>query len=202
MAWPKHIYWSIARCRTRRSVWWDLWSDCHSLHLDTQSDVYAMLGHIHELGGRCRGWFMIILPTARSAKLLVHSYDRLCSPKGPIEFLIRPRKCMRSLEARLVAHWALQERCFKGQVDAENQPSGWTGLKSWWSCRTKLTMPRILLTGQGELSSWGNLRSQSDGAVRLCLRINHLIPAYEIHTKVGEKAGAKVNGRMVPLTTA
>ena len=42
-----------------------------------------------------------------------------------------------------------------------------------------------------------------DGAVRSLPKDSGPIDfAYEIHTKVGEKAtGAKVNGRMVPLTT-
>ncbi|MBZ8100240.1 bifunctional (p)ppGpp synthetase/guanosine-3',5'-bis(diphosphate) 3'-pyrophosphohydrolase [Streptococcus pneumoniae] len=121
---PKHIYSIFRKMQDKRKRFEEIY-DLIAIRciLDTQSDVYAMLGYVHEFWKPMPGRFKDYIAN-RKANGYQSIHTTVYGPKGPIEFQIRTKD--------------------SGPIDF----------------------------------------------------------AYEIHTKVGEKAtGAKVNGRMVPLTT-
>ena len=106
---PKHIYSIYRKMQDKKKRFDEIpWLDCHPLYPDTPSDVYAMLGYIHELWSQCQVDLRTILPTGRpmatspSIRLSTALKDRLNSRS-------EPRRCTRSLEYGVAAHWAYKK---------------------------------------------------------------------------------------------
>ncbi|MGT2847318.1 RelA/SpoT family protein [Streptococcus massiliensis] len=200
---PKHIY-SIYRKMQDKKKRFDEIYDLIAIRciLDTPSDVYAMLGYIHELWRPMPGRFKdyIANPKANGYQSI---HTTIYGPKGPIEFQIRTKEMHEVAEFGVAAHWAYKKG-IKGKVDSRESAIG----MSWISEMAELQAQSdgaqdFVDTVKENFLSEEIYVFTPDGSVRALPKDSGPIDfAYEIHTKVGERAvGAKVNGRMVPLTT-
>lgn len=196
---PKHIY-SIYRKMHDKKKRFDQLYDLIAIRciMDTPSDVYAMLGYIHELWRPMPGRFKdyIANPKANGYQSI---HTTVYGPKGPIEFQIRTKEMHQVAEYGVAAHWAYKRG---GNATASQKELRW------------ITNLLELQADSGDAQSFVDSVKDDifteriyvftpDGSVRELPKDSVPIDfAYEIHTKVGERAtGAKVNGRMVPLTT-
>ncbi|MGT2926534.1 RelA/SpoT family protein [Streptococcus cuniculipharyngis] len=200
---PKHIY-SIYRKMRDKKKRFDQIYDLIAIRciMETASDVYAMVGYIHELWRPMPGRFKdyIAVPKANGYQSI---HTTVYGPKGPIEIQIRTKEMHQVAEYGVAAHWAYKKGV-TGKVNQAEQAAGMNWIKE-------------LVELQDDSS--GNAREFVDsvkedifteriyvftpsGAVQELPKDSGPIDfAYAIHTQVGEKAtGAKVNGRMVPLT--
>ncbi|SUN80895.1 GTP diphosphokinase [Streptococcus milleri] len=200
---PKHIY-SIYRKMQDKKKRFDEIYDLIAIRciLDTQSDVYAMLGYIHELWRPMPGRFKDYIAN-RKANGYQSIHTTVYGPKGPIEFQIRTKEMHEVAEYGVAAHWAYKKG-IKGQVDSKESAIGMNWIKEMMELQDQSNDAQDFVDSVKE-----NYLAEEiyvftpDGAVRSLPKDSGPIDfAYEIHTKVGEKAvGTKVNGRMVPLTT-
>ena len=196
---PKHIY-SIYRKMHDKKKRFDQLYDLIAIRciMDTPSDVYAMLGYIHELWRPMPGRFKdyIANPKANGYQSI---HTTVYGPKGPIEFQIRTKEMHQVAEYGVAAHWAYKRG---GNATAKQSELRWINnlielqadsgdAKSFVdSVKDDIFTERIYV-----FTPDGSVRELPKDSVPIDF-------AYEIHTKVGERAtGAKVNGRMVPLTT-
>ena len=170
--------------------------------LETPSDVYAMLGYIHELWKPMPGRFKDYIAN-RKANGYQSIHTTVYGPKGPIEFQIRTKEMHEVAEYGVAAHWAYKKG-IKGKVDSKESAIGMNWIQELMELQAESGDAKEFVDSVKE-----NYLAEEiyvftpDGSVRALPKDSGPIDfAYEIHTKVGERAtGAKVNGRMVPLTT-
>ena len=200
---PKHIY-SIYRKMQDKKKRFDEIYDLIAIRciLETASDVYAMLGYIHELWKPMPGRFKDYIAN-RKANGYQSIHTTVYGPKGPIEFQIRTKEMHEVAEYGVAAHWAYKKG-IKGKVDSKESAIGMNWIQELMELQAESGDAKEFVDSVKE-----NYLAEEiyvftpDGSVRALPKDSGPIDfAYEIHTKVGERAtGAKVNGRMVPLTT-
>ena len=200
---PKHIY-SIYRKMQDKKKRFDEIYDLIAIRciLETPSDVYAMLGYIHELWKPMPGRFKDYIAN-RKANGYQSIHTTVYGPKGPIEFQIRTKEMHEVAEYGVAAHWAYKKG-IKGKVDSKESAIGMNWIQELLELQAESGDAKEFVDSVKE-----NYLAEEiyvftpDGSVRALPKDSGPIDfAYEIHTKVGERAtGAKVNGRMVPLTT-
>lgn len=196
---PKHIY-SIYRKMHDKKKRFDELYDLTAIRciMETPSDVYAMLGYIHELWRPMPGRFKdyIANPKANGYQSI---HTTVYGPKGPIEFQIRTKDMHQVAEYGVAAHWA-----YKRGGNAVAKPSELKWLNNLIELQADAGDAQAFVDSVKEdIFTERIYVFTPDGSVRELPKDSVPIDfAYEIHTKVGERAtGAKVNGRMVPLTT-
>ena len=200
---PKHIY-SIYRKMQDKKKRFDEIYDLIAIRciLETPSDVYAMLGYIHELWKPMPGRFKDYIAN-RKANGYQSIHTTVYGPNGPIEFQIRTKEMHEVAEYGVAAHWAYKKG-IKGKVDSKESAIGMNWIQELMELQAESGDAKEFVDSVKE-----NYLAEEiyvftpDGSVRALPKDSGPIDfAYEIHTKVGERAtGAKVNGRMVPLTT-
>ena len=200
---PKHIY-SIYRKMQDKKKRFDEIYDLIAIRciLETPSDVYAMLGYIHELWKPMPGRFKDYIAN-RKANGYQSIHTTVYGPKGPIEFQIRTKEMHEVAEYGVAAHWAYKKG-IKGKVDSKESAIGMNWIQELMELQAESGDAKEFVDSVKE-----NYLAEEiyvftpDGSVRALPKDSGPIDfAYEIHTKVGERStGAKVNGRMVPLTT-
>ena len=200
---PKHIY-SIYRKMQDKKKRFDEIYDLIAIRciLETPSDVYAMLGYIHELWKPMPGRFKDYIAN-RKANGYQSIHTTVYGPKGPIEFQIRTKEMHEVAEYGVAAHWAYKKG-IKGKVDSKESAIGMNWIQELMELQAESGDAKEFVDSVKE-----NYLAEEiyvftpDGSVRALPKDSGPIDfAYEIHTKVGERAtGAKVNGHMVPLTT-
>lgn len=196
---PKHIY-SIYRKMHDKKKRFDQLYDLIAIRciMDTPSDVYAMLGYIHELWRPMPGRFKdyIANPKANGYQSI---HTTVFGPKGPIEFQIRTKEMHQVAEYGVAAHWAYKRG---GNATASQKELKW--INNLIELQVDSGDAQTFVDSvKDDIFTERIYVFTPDGSVRELPKDSVPIDfAYEIHTKVGEKAtGAKVNGRMVPLTT-
>jgi len=196
---PKHIYsiWNKMHDKKKR---FDQLYDLIAIRciMDTPSDVYAMLGYIHELWRPMPGRFKdyIANPKANGYQSI---HTTVYGPKGPIEFQIRTKEMHQVAEYGVAAHWAYKRG---GNATASQKELKW--INNLIELQVDSGDAKTFVDSvKDDIFTERIYVFTPDGSVRELPKDSVPIDfAYEIHTKVGEKAtGAKVNGRMVPLTT-
>jgi GTP pyrophosphokinase len=170
-------------------------------------DCYAVLGLIHAAWKPIPGRFKdyISIPKANMYQSL---HSTVIGPDGErIEIQIRTEEMNRVAEYGVAAHWQYKEvgkgakrNKTTGQRDAER----FTWLRQILDWQRELNDPREFMASlrfdlfQDEVYVFtpnGDIKEMPDGATPVDF-------AYMIHTEVGDHcAGAKVNGRLVPLHT-
>jgi GTP pyrophosphokinase len=194
---PKHIY-SIWKKMQRKAVDFSDLYDIRAVRVlvDSVSDCYATLGVVHARWPHLPGEFddYIARPKPNGYRSL---HTAVLGPAGKtLEVQIRTHEMHRANELGVAAHWRYKEG---GGGDAEFEAKiAWmrklleprddeSALAS--DLQTELLEDRVyLLTPKGEVFDLAR------GATVLDF-------AYMVHTEVGHRCrGAKVNGRIVPLT--
>jgi GTP pyrophosphokinase len=195
---PKHIY-SIWKKMQRKSLDFSDLYDIRAVRVlvDNVTDCYAALGVVHARWPHLPGEFddYIARPKANGYRSL---HTAVLGPAGrTLEVQIRTHEMHRANELGVAAHWRYKEG---GSGDAEFEakiawmrkllePRGEDDNALAADLHTELLEDRVyLLTPKGEVFDLAR------GATVLDF-------AYMVHTEVGHRCrGAKVNGRIVPLT--
>jgi GTP pyrophosphokinase len=201
---PKHIY-SIHRKMERKQLSFEQVFDLRAVRIvvDTVNDCYLALGLIHSTYAYIRGEFDDYIATPKD-NFYRSIHTAVLGPEGKaVEVQIRTREMHDQAELGLAAHWRYKEsRAHDVSYDrkiewvrkllgaAEQQ--GVEGQKDFLDqVRSELFEDRVYaLTPKGEVVDLPH------GATPLDF-------AYHVHTDLGHRCrGARVNGRIVPLTRA
>ena len=195
---PKHIY-SIWKKMQRKSLDFSDLYDIRAVRVlvDSVADCYAALGVVHTLWPHLPGEFddYIARPKGNDYRSL---HTAVIGPRGKtLEVQIRTFEMHRINELGVAAHWRYKEG---GSGDSEFEakiawmrrllePRGESDSELAAGLQTELLEDRVyVLTPRGEV-------------VDLPRGATVLDFAYHVHTEVGHRCrGAKVNGRIVPLT--
>ncbi len=199
---PKHIY-SIWRKMERKNL------DYHQLHdvrgirilVDSVHDCYTALGVVHSLWQYIAGEFDDYIATPKeNGYQSIHT--AVIGPEGKtVEVQIRTHEMHKRNELGVAAHWRYKEG---GKEDAAfDRKIAWLRQLLEWKdevadasdfvdqFKSEVFQDRIYV-----FTPRGNVVDLPAGATPLDF-------AYRIHTEVGHRCrGAKVNGRIVPLTYA
>ncbi|WP_285906481.1 RelA/SpoT family protein [Pseudodesulfovibrio pelocollis] len=176
--------------------------------LKSIKDCYAVLGLIHSIWRPVPGRFKdyISIPKANMYQSL---HSTVIGPDGErIEVQIRTEEMNRIAEYGVAAHWQYKE-VGKGSKRARSADTRdaerYTWLRQIMDWQRELSDPREFMASlrlemfQEEVYVFtpnGDIKELPEGATPVDF-------AYAIHSEVGDKcAGAKVNGRIVPLHTA
>ncbi|HWG11592.1 MAG TPA: bifunctional (p)ppGpp synthetase/guanosine-3',5'-bis(diphosphate) 3'-pyrophosphohydrolase [Rhodanobacteraceae bacterium] len=197
---PKHIH-SIWKKMQRKGVGFGELYDIRALRVlvDGIGDCYAALGVTHTLWPNVPGEFddYIARPKGNDYRSL---HTAVIGPEGrTLEVQIRTREMHRAAELGVAAHWRYKEggggdAAYQARVawmrrllEAREEDGGDGALLA--GLRGELAEDRVyLLTPKGEVFDL------AAGATVLDF-------AYHVHSMVGHRCrGAKVNGRIVPLT--
>lgn len=196
---PKHFYGIYRKMQSGRSF--EEIYDLTALRVivDTVGDCYAVLGIVHNLWHPIPGRIKDYIGTPKP-NMYQSLHTTVVGERGqPLEFQIRTVAMHQVAEYGIAAHWAYKEggRLEKGLVD-------------------KLTWLRSILEWQQELPGADEfvdglkmdlftdevfVFTPKGDVIDLPVGSVPLDFAYRVHTDVGHRCvGAKVNGRMVPLT--
>lgn len=196
---PKHLY-SIYRKMISRQVEFEQVYDVIAFRVlaDTVGQCYEVLGHVHSLWHPIPGRFKdyIAMPKANQYQSL---HTSVVGPLGErIEVQIRTHEMHRIAEEGIAAHWEYKEHTKQG-AKAKQQFAWLRQLLEW---QQDLEDPSEFLdTVKYDLftdevfvfTPRGEVVALTRGATPVDF-------AFAIHSQVGTQcAGAKVNGRMVPL---
>ena len=173
--------------------------------LKSIKDCYAVLGLIHAVWRPVPGRFKdyISIPKANMYQSL---HSTVIGPDGErIEFQIRTEEMNQIAEYGVAAHWQYKEvgkGSKKGRTSGTRDAERYTWLRQIMDWQRELSDPREFMSSlrlemfQEEVYVFtpnGDIKELPEGATPVDF-------AYAIHSEVGDKcAGAKVNGRIVPL---
>ncbi len=193
----KHFY-SIYEKMTRRGKEFNEIYDLTAMRVlvDSVRDCYGAVGIIHSLWKPMPGRFKdyIAVPKPNMYQSL---HTTVVGPEGqPLEIQIRTHDMHRTAEFGVAAHWLYKG----GRHDSAGDYTWLDGMMDWQQDTTDpsefLESLRRDLYGDEVFvfTPKGELRNLPAGATPIDF-------AYDVHTDVGHRCvGAKVNGRIVPLT--
>lgn len=175
--------------------------------LESIKDCYAVLGLVHSIWKPVPGRFKDYISTPKQ-NMYQSLHTTVVGPDGErIEIQIRTEEMHRVAEYGVAAHWQYKE-ANKGQRKrgpSERDAERFTWLHQIMDWQRELSDPREFMASlrfdlfQDEVYVFtpaGDIKELPDGATAVDF-------AYAIHTQVGDHcSGAKVNGRIVPLSTA
>jgi len=201
---PKHIY-SIWRKMQRKGLSFEQLYDIRAVRILVASvaDCYAALGIVHSLWPYIPGEFDDYIATPKD-NLYRSLHTAVIGPgKLPVEIQIRTREMHEHAELGVASHWRYKEggrsnpaydqkivwlRQILEPTDRDGEESEGDFLER---VRSEIFEDRVYA-----LSPRGEVIELPRGATPLDF-------AYHVHTDLGHRCkGAKVNGRMVPLTQA
>ena len=195
---PKH-FWSIYQKMVIRGREFAEIYDLVGIRVTTETlrDCYGALGIIHSqwkpIPGRVKDY--IAMPKFNMYQSL---HTAVVGPSGkPLEIQIRTEQMHRTAEYGIAAHWK-----YKDGAQRDDAELAW--LRQMLDWQKELSDPREFMESlridlyQDEVFVFtpkGDVRAFPIGATPIDF-------AYAIHTDVGHRCvGARVNGRLVPLTT-
>jgi GTP diphosphokinase / guanosine-3',5'-bis(diphosphate) 3'-diphosphatase len=196
---PKHLY-SIYKKMVSRRIEFEQVYDVIAFRVivDNIGNCYEVLGHVHSLWRPIPGRFKdyIAMPKPNQYQSL---HTSVIGPHAErIEIQIRTRDMHRVAEEGIAAHWEYKERA--KMEERANKQFAWLRQLLEWQQDLKDptefldTVKYDLFTDEVFVfTPKGEVISMKRGATPVDF-------AYSVHTEVGNHcAGAKVNGRMVPL---
>lgn len=161
-------------------------------------ECYAVLGQVHSIWSPVPGRFKdyIALPKSNGYRSL---HTTVIGDYGErMEVQIRTREMDRDAEFGIAAHWKYKE----GRVTAERDDSKFAWLRQLVEWQQQISDPHEFLDTV-KLDLFPNdvfVFTPTGEVINLPSRATPVDFAYAIHTEVGEHcAGARVNGRLVPL---
>ncbi|MEO6185262.1 MAG: HD domain-containing protein, partial [Steroidobacteraceae bacterium] len=197
---PKHIY-SIYRKMQRKQLAFEQMFDVRAVRIIVGSvaECYAALGLVHNLWPFLPSEFDDYIATPKDNNYQsIHT--AVSGPDGrPLEVQIRTREMQDQAELGIAAHWRYKEGGGDRRYDE------------------KIQQVRELLQGDGQSTTGDELAQLSSGlfddrvyamtpkgeVVDLPTGGTPLDFAFHVHSDLGERCrGAKVNGRIAPLTHA
>jgi GTP pyrophosphokinase len=196
---PKHFY-SIYRKMHEQGKTFDEIYDLTAVRLLTDSlkDCYGALGVVHSLWKPIPGRFKDFIAVPKS-NMYQSLHTTVVGPKGePVEIQIRTHEMHRTAEEGIAAHWAYKEG--KATLDETEQQFLWLRQLLDWGQDLKDSR-EFLDTVRFDLFPEEVYVFTPKGDVKALPRGSTPIDfAFSIHTYVGlHCAGARVNGRIVPL---
>ena len=200
---PKHLY-SIYQKMTKKDKDFSEIYDLTAVRLivPTVKDCYSALGAVHTIWHPMPGRFKdyIAMPKYNMYQSL---HTTVIGPAGrPLEVQIRTEEMHQQSEFGVAAHWLYKEGARKGKGSAAfDEQLAWLRQMVDWSDETQdsrefLKDLKVDLDEQEVyvFTPKGEAKSLRKGSTPIDF-------AYAIHTEVGNHCvGAKVNGRIVPLT--
>ncbi|MCL4296592.1 MAG: GTP diphosphokinase [Anaerolineae bacterium] len=197
---PKHIY-SIWRKMKRKGVNFDQIYDVQAVRVlvNEIADCYATLGIVHTLWRPIPGEFDDYIATPKD-NLYRSLHTAVIGPEGKtIEIQIRTDEMHQDAELGVAAHWRYKEGA-RSDINFDRKVAWLRQLMEWKDdvadasefidqVKAEVFQDRVhVLTPQGD-------------AIDLPAGATPIDFAYHIHTEIGHRCrGAKVNGRIVPLT--
>jgi len=196
---PKHFY-SIWKKMHDQGREFDEIYDLTAVRVITSSvrDCYGALGVIHSLWKPVPGRFkdFIAMPKVNMYQSL---HTTVIGPKGdPVEIQIRTREMHRVAEEGIAAHWLYKEK--KSDKDKFDQSLVW--LRQLMEWQQEMKDPREFMESVRVdlfpdevyvFTPKGDVKALPEGSTPIDF-------AFAVHTQVGQHcAGAKVNGKLVPL---
>jgi RelA/SpoT family (p)ppGpp synthetase len=197
---PKHIY-SIYRKMRRKDVEFDQIYDVRGIRLvvDTVQDCYAALGVVHSLWTPIPGQFDDFVATPKD-NMYQSLHTAVVGPEGrTIEAQIRTREMHRRAELGIAAHWrykegAKRDLAFEGKV-------AWLRSLMDWRSDVEDAQEFVDTLKSDVLEDRVYVFTPKGQVLDLPAGSTSIDFAYYIHTEVGHRCrGARVNGRLVPLT--
>jgi len=204
---PKHLY-SIWKKMQGKGLSLEKVFDLRALRVivPTVDDCYAVLARLHELYRPVDGEFddYIARPKPNGYQSL-HTVVRGADGQT-MEVQIRTRAMHEHAEHGVAAHWAYKEAGAKGYA-------GTSQASDERVAEARKAVLRQLLAWERDLADQAPATSDEDArifvftpqaaVVELCAGATPIDFAYALHTELGHRIrGAKVDGQMVPLTTA
>jgi GTP diphosphokinase / guanosine-3',5'-bis(diphosphate) 3'-diphosphatase len=202
---PKHLY-SIYQKMSRQKKEFDEIYDLTALRIIVQSnaDCYRVLAEVHDAFRPIPGRFKDYIGLPKPNRYQSLHTTVLGIANTPLEIQIRTTDMHRVAEYGIAAHWKYKEAVVKDEVAPVKKDDKFIWLRQlleWQSdfkdaqefsdnLKDQLTDPDVyVFTPNGEV-------------VALRERATTIDFAYRIHTEVGNHCvGAKINGRIVPLST-
>ena len=197
----KHFY-SIYDKMTRSGKEFNELYDLTAMRVivDSVKECYGAVGIIHSLWKPMPGRFKdyVAMPKLNMYQSL---HTTVIGPQGkPLEIQIRTREMHRTAEFGVAAHWLYKDRDHDAGVD-DAERLAWLRRVMDWQSETPdpgefLDTLRSDLYGDEVyvFTPKGEVRNLASGSTPIDF-------AYDVHTDVGHRCvGAKVNGRIVPLT--
>jgi GTP pyrophosphokinase len=197
---PKHIY-SIYRKMRRKDLDFDQIYDVRGLRVivDTLQDCYAVLGIVHSLWKPIPGQFDDFIATPKD-NMYQSLHSAVLGPEGrTVEAQIRTREMHRRAELGIAAHWRYKERSRRDQA-FEGKVAWLRSLMDW---RTDVDDAREFVDSlkSDVLEDRVYVFTPKGQVLDLPAGSTPIDFAFYIHTEVGLRCrGARVNGRLVPLT--
>jgi GTP pyrophosphokinase len=201
---PKHIY-SIHRKMERKQLSFEQVFDLRAVRIvvSTVAECYTALGLVHGAFTYIRGEFDDYIATPKD-NFYRSIHTAVLGPEGkPVEVQIRTREMHESAELGLAAHWKYKEGRHK---DARGHDVSYDRKIEW--------VRKLLEPKSGDRDFLDQVRSElfedrvyaltpKGEVVDLPHGATPLDFAYHVHTDLGHRCrGARVNGRIVPLTRA
>jgi GTP pyrophosphokinase len=198
----KHIY-SIYRKMRRKGVDFDQIYDVRGLRVivDSVQDCYAVLGAVHSLWKPIPGQFDDFIATPKD-NMYQSLHTAVVGPEGrTVEAQIRTREMHRRAELGIAAHWRYKEGA-RRDLAYESKVAWLRSLMDWRSdvedarefvdsLKSDVLEDRVYV-----FTPKGKVLDMPAGSTPIDF-------AYYIHTEVGHRCrGARVNGRLVPLSYA
>ena len=168
--------------------------------VDSVKDCYAVLGAIHTkwtpIPGRFKDY--IAMPKSNRYQSL---HTTLLSKNGtPFEIQIRTWEMHRVAEYGIAAHWKYKEG-ITGDSGNEEVKLAWIRQTLEWQKEVRNSKEFMDILKVDLFSNQVFVFTPKGDVIELPSGSTPLDFAYKIHSRVGEKCvGAKVNGKMVPIT--
>lgn len=198
---PKHIYGIWKKMRNKRKGFHEIY-DVRAVRIVTREvqDCYAVLGIVHTLWQYMPGEFDDYIATPKENNYRSIHTAVVGENGKTVEIQIRTEEMHQQSEYGIAAHWRYKEGAaadssFDEKINWLRQLLEWKDEVSEASEFVDQFKSEVFSDRVYVFTPLGNIIDLPQGATPIDF-------AYEIHTEVGHRCrGAKVDGKIVPLTT-